>query len=530
MKILFIAFITRNTPTEELGIAYISSYLESKGFPNDIYYITDFTDRDLKTIVSYSPDIIAVNVYSSLSDKVFKMIDKIKQELKNVLVVAGGYHTLIGPERILNNTCIDVVIKGEGEETFYEMIKSIREGKSLAGIKGLSFRDGDKITENPDRDQAVDLSALPFPRRDFLNKVDFRYLTISTSRGCYHNCSFCVSRAYWGKCVRTRNADNVIEEIVYLTQRYGRNRFMFLDASFENTGINKERILDLAERIIDRNIKISYLANMRCDFHKNLSIDELRLLKRSGLDCVLLGVESGNEADLKLFNKALKLEDNIKAIQILDEEDIAPTYGFINYTPFSTIEGLAQNNEFISKYLYKNVFLQVHRLVLYPKLPLLKLVERENLLAGWSDTEGEYSYRFRDERVAKLYILHRALRSKVLLKNYPFMRLYVDEANILDKRIKRFIPNLNEEALSRIDEFKRSNMAALMEYNTRYKLLYDKLIQLSLAGADEAGADMVGDYRDMMSNLYKALIANRYSLLRYLSKASIDEKLLSQAV
>ena len=61
---------------------------------------------------------------------------------------------------------------------------------------------------------------------------------------------------------------------------------MFLDASFENTGINKERILDLAERIIDRNIKISYLANMRCDFHKNLSIDELRLLKRSGLDCV----------------------------------------------------------------------------------------------------------------------------------------------------------------------------------------------------------------------------------------------------
>lgn len=110
------------------------------------------------------------------------------------------------------------------------------------------------------------------------------------------------------------------------------------------------------------------------------------------------------------------------------------------------------------------------------------------------------------------------------------MRLYVDEANILDKRIKRFIPNLNEEALSRIDEFKRSNMAALMEYNTRYKLLYDKLIQLSLAGADEAGADMVGDYRDMMSNLYKALIANRYSLLRYLSKASIDEKLLSQAV
>ena len=103
---------------------------------------------------------------------------------------------------------------------------------------------------------------------------------------------------------------------------------------------------------------------MRCDFHKNLSIDELRLLKRSGLDCVLLGVESGNEADLKLFNKALKLEDNIKAIQILDEEDIAPTYGFINYTPFSTIEGLAQNNEFISKYLYKNVFLQVHRLVL----------------------------------------------------------------------------------------------------------------------------------------------------------------------
>jgi anaerobic magnesium-protoporphyrin IX monomethyl ester cyclase len=160
----------------------------------------------------------------------------------------------------------------------------------------------------------------------YSNKI--KTASIFTSRGCTRNCSFCLSRDFWKKW-RGRNPELVAAEINEIVEKTNIRRFIFQDNSFEDPGFDKERMKNIAHFIKQLPKKITFYTMMRAEAYKVLDTETIEDLKEAGWASVLLGIEAGNDADLKLFNKTATLDDNYKSIRYFRNNGIRPYIGFM---------------------------------------------------------------------------------------------------------------------------------------------------------------------------------------------------------
>ena len=209
----------------------------------------------------------------------------------------------------------DYLVTGEAEETFYELIKEIKEGKDGKSLKNVVYVQEGKIVKNPERPEVQNLDLLPFPAYD---KVDMDYycrpnawairpvyissFNIFTSRGCPYNCNFCVAHTIFGRRVRFMNPQKVVEHIEYLVQKYKIDAIYFGDESFT---VSKERIYEIFNLLKKRNIKILF----GCQTRVNLLDEELlKFMKKNGCIQIDLGIESGSDKMLKVINKGIDVK------------------------------------------------------------------------------------------------------------------------------------------------------------------------------------------------------------------------------
>src|SRR6185295_2853946 len=170
------------------------------------------------------------------------------------------------------------------------------------------------------------LDELPFAARDQFRAHGNRleYLRISTSRGCVARCAFCSAphvgnRVQAGKAWRGRSVGSVRDELGELVDRYGYRTFDFVDSTFEDPdggAIGKARIAAIANGIIERDLDIYYNCCMRAENWSDDDRELLELLARSGLEKVNVGIESGNEWELRLWDKRATVDDNIRMIRL----------------------------------------------------------------------------------------------------------------------------------------------------------------------------------------------------------------------
>lgn len=267
----------------------------------------------------------------------------------------------------------------------------------MCGLKGLVYRHSDKIVVNDEQNLIEDLNLLPFPARDILIQNKNKVAMISTSRGCLAKCSFCANQLFWKKW-RGRNAKSIVDEIELLMTDFDITLFNFTDASFEDPDKDCTRLRSIAEEIVKRGLKVSYMADFRAEFHKKADDELMKLLVKSGLSGVCIGIESGNEFDLKLYGKVATIEDNIKALELFKEYDIEVLHGFINFNPYSTFERLRKNIEFMERYNFaNNIDFVINRYRMFKGARLYDKVKKEGLLVG--DTFNETGYQFIDPRV-----------------------------------------------------------------------------------------------------------------------------------
>jgi radical SAM superfamily enzyme YgiQ (UPF0313 family) len=323
-------------------------------------------------------------------------------------VCAGGYlPTYAAREMMEESDAFDFAVKREGELTFLELVNHLsrHDGRAapaqLREIQGLIYRDGDQIVENPDRAYAPDLDLLPFPSRDVLEERGFKLAQISTSRGCRLDCTFCVARSFWGTW-RGRSPRHVVDEMERL-YRAGIRHFNFIDNSFEDPDKACDRMMTIARGIIDSGMQISWVADGRAELHRKLSPEMTAVLKRSGLRSLFVGIEAANPADLRLYAKACGVEDVFRCMEFFPRHGIRVRPGFMNFNPYSTIDGLRMNIEFLGRFgLAGDFYRLVSRYALESGGRLYARVEGDSLLlpGAWDDP---FRYRFVDERVAVLY-------------------------------------------------------------------------------------------------------------------------------
>ncbi len=315
--------------TMPLNLAYLSAYLSSK-MPCEIQIldcevegygykeIEDFIKRGL-------PNIAGITTLTPPMKHVAKITEILKSVNPECKVVLGGVHPTALPERTLKETGADFIVMAEGEITFYELVKGIKE-KNLQPekIDGLCFRDKNgQIKKNRPRKYIQNLDDLPFPDRDNFNlnkyysaptkKVsDEKMVTpILTSRGCAFKCVHCISYVLWQQKVRFRSVENILAEIEKCVNKYGVREFNVLDDTFT---LKKERLMKICQAIIDRSLKIYWVCFSRVN-----TIDEemARIMYKAGCRKISFGLESGSQKVLDLMQKNATVEMGRKAVEII---------------------------------------------------------------------------------------------------------------------------------------------------------------------------------------------------------------------
>lgn len=344
------------------GILQLASFLESKCEDVEIE-VLDCNAKRLdwkgleRYIESFNPDIVASSALSTCNtDIAVRTLGTAKKVNPNALTVAGGQHfTAMANESLETYPEIDLVVRGEGEQTFVELVQAFAGNKSFAGINGISFRNNERILHNPSRPLIENLDELPYPGYHFVEDViqeyhftgmagerARRFAFVEGSRGCPHRCTFCSQWRYWEGKWRGKSPKRIADEIESCHENYG---IGFLWLTDDNFGLGKNAS-DLSDELIRRGSSddIIFFMQARCDEvvkHRDL----LPKMRRAGLRWVLLGVESHSPSTLEAFRKETNPDQARDAVRLLKKNDIFTQGMFIigeRKDSAESIEGLRQ--------------------------------------------------------------------------------------------------------------------------------------------------------------------------------------------
>ncbi|MEE9169518.1 MAG: radical SAM protein [bacterium] len=331
----------QNLEYEFLGPMYISSMVKQNA--HECQLALGQTLADFSSIIDdYRPDIVGFSVMSGSHSWGREMAAEIKHSY-GIPNVFGGAHPTFFP-KFAEEEPVDMIARGEGEETMLDVMDRIDQGKPFDDVPNLSLKKNGGLVHKPFRDLRRDLDDYPFPDRhlyDTLNKrFDRSVRNVITSRGCPFHCTFCFEDAMRelyrgkGKYVRIRRIDKVIEECKQLKSETDVRIIYFADDVF---GMSKRWLYDFLP-VYRREVGLDFICLVRADIVA--SDDEYAYrLAEGGCRSVFFGVESGNE---KLRNIVLKKqltdEQIISAAELLHDAGIKfRTYNIMGL-PEETLE------------------------------------------------------------------------------------------------------------------------------------------------------------------------------------------------
>jgi len=322
-----------DNPLPTLGIAYLVSALKQNDHDALLFdlWIEPIPDEHLKAeICKFKPDMIGVPFFTRRYTDTKKLLEKLNEWFPDVKLVVGGAHASALPREVLQEIdCVDFVVIGEGEKTIVKLLENL-ESDNLKEIKGIAFRNSDKIIVNEQSEYIEDLDKLPYP--DLLQvdprkcKIHPPYgwyglpLTMITTRGCPGKCVFC-SKSVYQNSLRSQTPKRIVDEIEYWKTKLPIKEIRFFDDDFT---IARKRTFDICDEMIKRDVKLPWTCTTRVDF---LSRELLVKMKKAGLYFIVLGVESGSPQILKNLKKGYTVKHIKNAFKWCRELGIT-TFGF----------------------------------------------------------------------------------------------------------------------------------------------------------------------------------------------------------
>lgn len=223
----------------------------------------------------------------------------------DIPVVFGGWHPTLLPDQTLAEPYVDVVVRGQGEITFCELVHAFQKKTSLKHIAGISWKTDVIRTHNPDR-PVQQLEELPSPAFDLVDfkayeKVEgVRKMAYATSVGCPYACNYCTDTVFYKRRFNALPAERVVKELTSLVRHHQIREIALLDSNFP---VDLRRAIAIARGIVESGVKFRWTFQASTDFICRMSEDELRLLGKSGVTHMGFGTESTSESVLKLMNK-----------------------------------------------------------------------------------------------------------------------------------------------------------------------------------------------------------------------------------
>ncbi len=319
-----------------LGLGYLAAVAKREGHEVEICDLNLGEAPSLPELSSY--DVVGISLDTSRYNGAVTIAQAAIKE--GVTVVMGGPHATFVADDILRGKVAHYIVRGEGEETFVQLLSRLSGGGEVGGVDGVSYLSNGRVIHTPDRPPPTDLDALPYPDRDILHIERYKKLQLGgrfitsmvTSRGCPFNCDFCSSTVFSGATWRKRSAANVVDEVQSIVKDFDFNAVCFMDDNFT---MEPRRVIDIAKGLIARNLDIYWWCFSRGDII--LKNEEMvRHMAQSGCRYVFMGIESAHDSTLADYGKKIKADDSARAIQLLKDYGIETMGSFIIGWPRET--------------------------------------------------------------------------------------------------------------------------------------------------------------------------------------------------
>lgn len=384
--------------TFPLGLAYLAAVLEQNGHepiiidslagygpPTDMtdgLYRCGMTETELvDATLKLAPDLIGVTCAYTVQYPTTRSLAKAIKHATAVPIVIGGAHCSALPSETLAEGCFDYVVIGEGELPLLALCAHLERGFSLAGVKGIVFRDSGGNLHKTDKDPMKEVNNLPMPARHLFNldhyinspyshngsTLRMPYATMITSRGCPLSCSFCSVHTIWGRNNRTRSPQQTVDEIEHLVREYGVREIHFED---DMLTMDRKRMIAICREIIERKLDITWTTPNGV-YVNSLNEELLTIMKAAGCYQLALAVESGSKSVLRLMNKNVRLEYAREVVKIMRRLNMGVYFFFIIGMPGETEEDVLKTIQYAKDLMPDEAYFSIA--TPYPGTPLYDL-------------------------------------------------------------------------------------------------------------------------------------------------------------
>lgn len=344
---------SHRTTEETLALGYIASILRKSG------YVVTIIDGWLQKLDSVQivnriiengiPSIIGISCYYSNLKQAKIILDEVRRRIKNIYSICGGYGPTFHDEAFLN-AGFTVAIRGEAEHMITSLVDALIHGNDLSNVSGISFINNKTIIRTENFNFTDNLDTLPLPARDEIHHSlqQSNPVHVCTSRGCFGHCTFCSIFAFSkfgkGKQWRGRSVKNIIDELCYLHDTFGVTNIKFVDDSFLEPPRDEKWIQDFAYQIKKNKLPLRFRTQVRAD---RLTLPIVQNLKKVGWFATSIGVENGSQTSLDRMNKTATVVDNLRALKLLNDNDIYVQLGMILFDEDTTVNELEENYNFL---------------------------------------------------------------------------------------------------------------------------------------------------------------------------------------
>lgn len=330
-----------------LGLLYLAAYARRELPGLTPHYIPQSKPREhhFEMVERLRPAVYALSFTSYGAQVAYTMMRDLKARFPWLTIIAGGAHVSAVPEEVLEVGGADICVIGEGELTFTELLRRHAELPSaLSEIRGIAYRDGDRVRRTGSRPLIDDIDSIPFPARDLIDPNDFVGLShrrarpnteMVITRGCPYRCVFCanpVFRVEGGALYRERSPESIAQEVEVL---YGMGyREIFLHS--DELNVRHDWSVNVCKAIAALGYRdLFFQANLRV---QPMSEELAHWMKQAGFWLVRFGIESGSQRVLKGIKKRMSLEQTEKACRIVSAAGIR-TFGYFMMFQFWEEDG-----------------------------------------------------------------------------------------------------------------------------------------------------------------------------------------------
>jgi anaerobic magnesium-protoporphyrin IX monomethyl ester cyclase len=439
MKIALVRCPCINLPyPPPIGLAYIASFLKSAGHEVSIFdlnveifhqvhaakkkrwIIPDVNtlielakriafedrvlfDRYVQEVLNTEAEVIGFSVYDTNLFFSLTMAREIKRKYKNRIVVFGGPECfpLWSGRYIIQETVVDAVVYGEGEETMLDIIRSIEKSGKIEPCLGTITKEGSRLIDCGAKPPVEDLDKLPLP--DFSDFPLDKYLTtelpIVFNRGCPRRCTYCSTPSLIPR-YRWRSAYHIYEEIKYQLQKYPH-----ID-SFHSHGPSLSSNLEELSRLCDLIIRdeLRFKWSGFASINSAMNIDLLRKMRMAGCFGLNIGIESGSQRIIDRMQKNFRIEEAECILRDAHSTGLETVVNFIIGFPGETEDDFQETLRFILRnWEYITYIGSMNTCWIEPYIYLFDHPEEFDIVIGsnpheWQSIDGKNTLQIRKER------------------------------------------------------------------------------------------------------------------------------------